>query len=42
MVETTELFIGLDVSKDSHAVAVAEEGRKGEVRSHGEISSDSA
>ena len=42
MVEDSELFIGLDVSKDSHAVAVAENGRGGEVRSHGEIGSDAA
>jgi hypothetical protein len=37
-----ELFVGLDVSKDRHAVAVAESGRRGEVRYLGEISSDSA
>ncbi len=37
MAENSELFIGLDVSKDSHAVAVGEGGRDGEVRSHGEI-----
>ena len=42
MVENSELFIGLDVSKDSHAVAVAEGGRGGEVRSHGAIGSDAA
>jgi transposase len=41
-VEDGELFIGLDASKDSHAVAVAEGGRGGEVRSHGEIGSDAA
>jgi hypothetical protein len=29
VVENSELFIGLDVSKDSHAVAVAEGGRDG-------------
>ena len=34
--------IGLDVSKDSHAVAVAEGGRDGEVRYFGEIASDAA
>jgi transposase len=32
----------LDVSKDSHAVAIAEAGREGEVRSFGEIGSDAA
>jgi len=42
VVEDGELFIGLDVSKDSHAVAVAEGGRGGEVRSYGEIGSDAA
>jgi len=42
VVENSELFIGLDVSKDSHAVAVAEGGRDGEVRPHGEIGSDAA
>ena len=42
MVEDSELFIGLDVSKDSHAVAVAEGGRGGEVRWYGEIGSDAA
>jgi hypothetical protein len=36
------LFVGLDVSKDRHAVAVAESGRRSEVRYLGEISSDSA
>lgn len=42
MVECSEVFIGLDVSKDSHAVAVAESGRAGEVRSYGEVSSDAS
>lgn len=42
MQENSGLFIGLDVSKDSHAVAVAESGRGGEVRFHGEIGSDAA
>lgn len=40
MVEDSELFIGLHVSKDSHAVAVAEGGRGGEVRWYGEIGAD--
>lgn len=42
MDENSELFIGLDVSKDSHSVAVAESGRNGEVRSYGEIGADAA
>lgn len=42
MVDYSEVFIGLDVSKDSHAVAVAEGGRDGEVRYFGEIASDAA
>jgi len=28
----TEIFVGLDVAKSRHAVAVAEDGRQGEVR----------
>ena len=34
------LFIGMDVSKDRHAVAVADGGRDGEDRFFGEIGSD--
>ena len=40
MVDYSEVFIGLDGSKDRHAVAVAEGGRDGEVRYFGEIASD--
>ena len=40
MVECSDLFIGMDVSKDRHAVAVADGGRDGEVRYFGEIGSD--
>ena len=40
MVECSDLFIGMDVSKDRHAVAVADDGRDGEVRYFGEIGSD--
>ena len=29
--DCSELFVGMDVSKDRHAVAVAEGGRDGEV-----------
>ena len=36
----TELYLGLDVHKDSIAVAIAEGGRKGEVRDHGAITND--
>lgn len=32
------LYIGLDVHKDSIAIAVAESGRSGEIRSWGKIS----
>ena len=40
MVECSDLFIGLDLSKDRHAVAAAEGGRDGELRYYGEIGSD--
>ena len=33
-------FVGLDVAKARHAVAVAEDGRQGEVRYLGEIGAD--
>ncbi len=32
MGEQAETFVGLDVAKAKHAVAIAEEGRTGEVR----------
>jgi len=38
----SEVFVGLDAAKERHAVAVAEEGRKGEVRYLGEIDTDAA
>ena len=37
---TDTLFIGLDVHKDSIVVAAAEDGRGGEVRSHGSVPND--
>jgi len=40
MEKHTEVFVGLDVAKVRHAVAVAEEGRQGEVRYIGEIGAD--
>lgn len=40
MEEHNTIFVGLDVSKDRHAVAVAEGGRDGIVRYFGEIGSD--
>lgn len=38
--KTHDRFIGLDVHKDTIQIAVAEDGRAGEVRQFGEISSD--
>lgn len=38
--KTTDKFVGLDVHKDTVAVAVADAGREGEVRLFGTISSD--
>lgn len=40
MDQHTEVFVGLDVAKARHAVAVAEDGRQGEVRYFGEIGAD--
>ena len=40
MVERSDPLIGMDVSKDRHAVAVADGGPDGEVRFYGEIGSD--
>lgn len=40
MEKHTEVFVGVDVAKARHAVAVAEDGRQGEVRYIGEIGAD--
>ena len=39
MKQYSEAFIGIDTAKRKHAVAVAEDGRKGELRYLGEIDS---
>jgi transposase len=40
--QDSEVFVGLDVAKARHAVAVAEAGRQGEVRYLGEVDADPA
>ena len=40
MVERSDLFIGMDVSKDWHTVAVVDGGPDGEVRFYGELGWD--
>lgn len=40
MGQLTDVFVGLDVAKARHAVAIAEDGRNGEVRYLGEIDTD--
>ena len=42
MGEYSDIFVGLDVAKDRHAVAIAEGGRDGDLRYFGEIGSDTA
>ncbi len=39
MERSTEIFVGIDVSKARNAIAVATEGRSGEVRYVGEVDS---
>ena len=39
MEQSTEIFVGIDVSKTRNAIAVATEGRNGEVRYVGEVDS---
>jgi transposase len=38
--QDSEVFVGLDVAKARHAVAIAEDGRQGEIRFLGEIDAD--
>jgi len=40
--EYSTVFVGMDVAKERHAVAVAEPGRQGEVRYFGEVNADAA
>ena len=40
MEEHSKVFVGVDAAKLRHAVAVAEDGRQGEVRYLGEIGAD--
>jgi hypothetical protein len=42
MGEYSEAFVAFDVAKRKHAVAIAESGRKGEVRILGEIENSAA
>lgn len=42
MDEYSTVFVGMDVAKERHAVAVAEPGRQGEVRYFGEVNADAA
>jgi hypothetical protein len=42
MGEYSEFFVAFDMAKRKHAVAVAENGRKGEVRFLGEIENSEA
>lgn len=40
MKQDSEVFVGMDVAKVRHAVAIAEDGRQGEIRFLGEIDAD--
>ncbi len=42
MGEYSELFVAFDVAKKKHAVAIAEGGRRGEIRFVGEIENSPA
>jgi transposase len=37
MGEYSEAFVGIDVAKSRHAIAIAEAGREGEIRHLGEV-----
>jgi len=42
MKEYSEIFVGFDTAKKKHAVAIADGGRRGEIRYFGEIDSSPA
>ena len=42
MEDDSTVFVGMDVAKEQHAVAVAQAGRQGEVRYFGEVNAAAA